>query len=363
VLLIACANVANLLLARALQRRREVGVRIALGVSRARLARLLFTEGILLAILGALGALALARIGGDLIRVALLPDFAWSEAPLNLRVLLYTTGVAVTVGLLVGLAPALFAARYDVSSALRAGVREGGVARSPLRSALTVVQAALSVVLLVGGGLFVRSLWNIGHLHLGIEPERVLAAAVQWPVPDQETPEQRAARKTRERNFYLHATQELRRRPDVENASASVGTPFYTSFGVQLTVPGIDSLPKLSGGGPFISAVTPTYFATAGTALLSGRVFNDTDRTNSEAVAIVNSTMARTLWPGEQALGKCLLIGDPPGPCARIVGISALLKTRGVMDSAMNRQCSTTSRSVRSAGLAEPRCSCVRVAI
>ncbi len=332
VLLIACANVANLLLARALQRRREVGVRIALGIARSRLARLLFTEALLLALLSAVGAVILARYGGQVIRSALLPDYDWSEAAVNARVLFYTGGIALATGLLVGLAPAFFAARYDVSSALRAGVREGGVVRSPLRSGLTIAQAALSVILLAGGGLFVRSLWNIGHLHLGIEPDRVLAAAVQWPGPDNETSDQRVARKKREADFYRHAIEELRRRPDVENASASVGTPFYTSFRVRLQVAGWDSIPLLPGGGPYISAVTSQYFATAGTALLRGRVFTDADRAGSAPVAIVNETMGRTLWPNSDAIGKCLLIGDPPESCASIVGIVEDARRDGLRD-------------------------------
>jgi hypothetical protein len=100
-----------------------------------------------------------------------------------------------------------------------------------------------------------------------------------------------------------------------------VGTPFYTEFMVELKVPGLDSLPKLPGGGPYISAVTSQYFATAGTSLLRGRVFTDADRAGSEPVAIVNESMAKALWPGASALEKCLVMNEPPSPCARVVGV------------------------------------------
>ncbi len=320
VLLIACANVANLLLARSVRRRREVGVRLALGISRTRLARLLLSEALVLAVAGTAGALAIAGWGGRLVRAALLPDVTWGRSPVSGSVLLWAAITMVMTGLLTGLAPAIAAVRHDLAGTLRGGAREGGVTRSHTRSALTVLQAAFSVLLLIGAGLFVHSLWNISHLHLGIEPDKVLAAGVTWtPITDTATAA-RAAEKQRRNDALLQAARAIAHRNDVESASISVGTPFLTAFQVDLKIPGIDSIPEMPGRGPYVSAVASGYFKTVGTRLLHGRDFTEADRRGSEPVAIVNLTMARTLWHTDTPFNQCLIVGKSTS-CARIVGV------------------------------------------
>jgi predicted permease len=240
-------------------------------------------------------------------------------------VLGFSTLVALATGLAIGLLPALQAGRQDLSGAMKTGAREGGVPRSGVRAVLTVVQAAFSLVLLVGAGLFVHSLWNIRNLHMGIEPDRVLAASPDWPGLGGLAPEQRAAERARRAEVDRAALAALRANVLVEAASIAVGTPFQTSFGVDLSVPGRDSIPRLPGGGPYISAVSDNYFRTVGTRLLQGRAFTPQDRADSEPVVIVNETMARALWPGEDPLSQCLLIAEEergaPPPCARVVGV------------------------------------------
>jgi predicted permease len=322
VLLIACANVTNLLLARGARRRREVTVRLALGVGRWRLVRLLLSEALLLAVAGSLAGLVVAYLAAGLLRRALPPTIAWFSAPVDGRVLAAAAGLAILTGLAIGLVPALRATRSDVAGGLKAGAREGGGRRSRLRMALTVTQAALSVVLLVGAGLFVRSLWNVGSLELGLEPDRVLAVDVEMPGLGRITdPAARERARARRNLFFADALERVRRLPGVEHAALTIGMPFQSWFSVRLRLPGRDSLPRLPTGGPNITAVTAEYFATMGTRLLRGRVFTEQDRAGSERVAIVNNTMARTYWPGRDPLGECLLIQDQP--CARIVGVVA----------------------------------------
>ena len=181
VLLIACANVANLFLARAARRRREVAVRLALGVGRGRLIRLLVAESLVLGVAGGVAGLAIAFAGGRFVRGVLLPNVAWTDAGVDLRVFAVTAFAAIITGIVVGLAPAIQGTRVELASALKSGAREGGAARSRLRTTLTVMQAALSVVLLVGAGLFVRSLWRVTSLELGLEPRRILLVSFDWP--------------------------------------------------------------------------------------------------------------------------------------------------------------------------------------
>ena len=324
VLLIACSNVVNLLLARALRRRREVAVRLALGAGRARLVRLFLSESLILATLGGIAGLAVAWVTAQMMRSVLLPNVEWVSPPVDMRVLLVSAAMALTVGVVVGLVPAIRASRPDLSVALKSGVRDGGGQGMRFRGVLTVAQAALSIVLLVGAGLFVRSLWRVRALDLGIQPDKVLVVAPRWPrivTPDSAA---RRIEDARRADVYPRALERIRHLAEVEHASLTVGTPFQTSFGQSLRVPGWDSIPRLKGGGPYVSAVTSDYFETVGTRVLRGRAFTAADRAGSEPVALVNETMAKTLWPGRDPIGGCLFTGDvrkSATACARIVGI------------------------------------------
>jgi len=178
----------------------------------------------------------------------------------------------------------------------------------------------MCVVLLVGAGLFTRSLSRARGVDLGFQAGRVIRATPRF---DYES--LRGAARTEGKALAMQtlatAATRLSALPWVEHTAITVGSPFGYGFGVSLKVPGRDSIPALEGGSPSITAVTGDYFAVVGTPLRSGRVFTTADRDGSAAVVIVNETMARVLWPGESALGKCLLIGDEPPACATVVGI------------------------------------------
>jgi predicted permease len=323
VLLTAVANVANLLLARALRRRHEVAVRLALGITRGRLVRLLLVQSLFLALLGGAAALGVVPLIAGLVRATLLPEVEWTRQLVDGRVALVAFALAAATGLATGLVPALRTGRRDLTAPLRGGGRSDGGRTSRLRAVLSVSQAAFSALLLVGAGLFVRSLVEARTLDLGVEPDRVLAVGASWVGPaDAWTAEGMERAKGRSRRFYDEALDRALRLPGVAHAAVTVGTPFGSRFQVKLRVPGREELPRLAGGGPYIQAVSPEYFATVGLELLRGRAFGTADRAGGEPVAIVSRTMAATLWPGEEALGQCLLVGpaDAP-PCARVVGV------------------------------------------
>lgn len=325
VLLIACANVTNLQLARVMRRRREVAVRLALGVGRARLLRLLLTEGLLLACGGAAMSVAVAVGIAGLIRRVLLPQVQWTSSPVDGRVLAATLAAGVLAGVVVGLIPAWRASRANLTDDLKAGAREGGARHSRIRTGLTIAQAALSTMLLVGAGLFVLSVRRVRDVDLGLQPDRVLVVGIPVPGSDSRpTLASITAEQKRQHSLYRNLLPRLRALPGVADASLDIGLPFHTAYGVDLRVPGRDSIPELPGGGPYISAVSDGYFATMGTRVLQGRTFTPDDREGSEPVAIVSRTMARTLWPDESALGHCLITGENAGNrCSRVVGVVA----------------------------------------
>lgn len=314
VLLVACANVAGLLLARALARRKETAVRLALGVSRGRLARQLVVETLVLAGLGGVAALVVAQWCGGVLRGLLLPDVAWQRPPVNGPVLALTAALVGASALLAGLAPALQSWRVALADALKAGARDGTQRRSRLRSGLVVAQAALTVVLLVGAGLFVRSLRNVQAVPRGFDPEHVVVVDLgldRVGFPPAEV--QRLTEVARER---------LRHAPGVREAALATSVPFHTSYGAPVHVPGVDSIPIGKDGGPYISDVTPEYFRTLGTRIVAGRGFSDGDREGAPRVAVVSATMARLLWPGRSPLGQCMQVGRGAQPCTEVVGVA-----------------------------------------
>jgi predicted permease len=312
VLLIACANVANLLLARATRRRREIAVRLALGISRRRLMGQLIVEGVLLSVVGGVAGLLIAEWGGAFMRGVLLPGVLWDGSPVDERVLAVTAGIVLVTGVLIGLAPALQATHTHLTSALKASARDG-VRRTGLRSALIVVQAALSVLLLVGAGLFMRSLWNVRGMDLGMNVQHVLLATVDL---------QSAGYKSADRTaFMAQAMQRLRALPGVDNVAMADAMPFGTISAMSVIVPGRrDSIPEGRRGVPMFNVVSPSYFATLGMHVVRGRGFGTGDRADAEFVTVINETMARTVWPGEDPLGKCVRLGSQK-TCTTIVGV------------------------------------------
>jgi predicted permease len=315
VLLIACANVANLLLARAARRKKEIAVRLALGISRRRLIGELLTDSVMLAMFGGAAALLIAWWGGEVVRTVLLPDVAWVDSPVDSRVLVFTTALALLTGLMAGLVPALQASRPSLTSELKEGAREGRARRSGTRLALLVAQGALSVVLLVGAGLVVRSLQRAESIDLGLVPDGVLVARLELKAGD---PAREEVNRIHERGL-----ERLRAMPAVERASVGGGIPFMWGSIADLYVPGFDSLPSVARPGPFIDAVWPDYFATMGSAVLRGRDFSEADYAGSMRVAVVNEAMARGLWGDEDPLGKCLQIGSDNAECTYVVGVVA----------------------------------------
>ncbi|MBK9066747.1 MAG: ABC transporter permease [Gemmatimonadetes bacterium] len=312
VLLIACANVANLMLARAVRRRREIAVRLALGVSRGRLFGQLLTESLLLAGAGAVVGLLLARTGGALLRALFLPANVAAGTLADPRTAAFVLAVAALAGGLTGLAPLLQARRTDLVEALKSGARDGGYRRSRLRTGLLALQAALSVVLLVGAALFVQSLRNVRALRLGYDVDPVVYIY----------PEQRGAQlaDAEAAALRLRLLESARAVPGVESAALGLTVPFWDTWNDNLFVAGIDSVERL--GSFTIQAGSPEFFATLGTRILRGRGFTAEDRAGAPLVAVVSQAMAGTLWPGREALGECFRIGADTVPCTTVVGIA-----------------------------------------
>jgi putative ABC transport system permease protein len=320
VLLIACANVANLLLARALRRRREIAVRLALGIRRGRLLTQLLTESLLLGVLGGALGLVLAHWGGAALRAGLM---AKSEAPAGLRdprTVLYAAVAAVAVGLLTGLAPVLQARRADLTSDLKAGTREGTYTRSRARSGLLVLQGALSVLLLVGAGLFVRSLRNVRGVRLGYDVDPVMIVNLRMRGLQLDSAKMAALRLR-----LLDAAREV---PGVEHASLQTSMPFWSMWSTGLYVEGIDTVRKL---GRFdLNAVSPDYFSTVGTRVLRGRGITSQDVEAAPRAMVVSQSMGRVLWPGRDPLGQCIKVGADTMPCTYVVGIAENIKEQSL---------------------------------
>ena len=313
VLLIACANVANLLLVRGLQRRREIAVRLALGAGRGRLLGQLLVESLLLAGIGGAVGLLLAHWAGSAIRGILMPSAAWTGALQDSRVLLFTAAATLITGLVAGVVPALQSSRPDLTSALKTGVREGGGRASRVRGSLLVAQAALAVVLLVGAGLFVRSLHNIRTADMGVDASRLVMAEVDYRGAEPPTQQARAANNA----TLLDA---IRRVPGVETATTSLSIPFSRSASTRLATAHSDSAQTL--GRFLLNGVGPDYFETMGMQIIRGRPLTNEDRAGSPDVVVVSEAMARVLWPGEDAIGQCLKVGGPERPCSEVVGIA-----------------------------------------
>ncbi|HJR05986.1 MAG TPA: ABC transporter permease [Pyrinomonadaceae bacterium] len=325
VLLIACANVANLLLARSSARQKEIAIRTALGAGRWRIMRQLLTESLLLAVMGGVFGLLLALWGTDIL-IAAAPDDVprLADAHVDLRVLGFTLGVAVLTGLVFGLAPALQASKTDLNESLKETERGSTGRRQRLRAALVVAEVALALVLLIGAGLMVKSLWQLQNVETGFDPNRVLALQLSLK-GDKADP-------AKVRNFIAQVEQRVKSLPGVETVAFTNGLPFAgaaeQSFGI------VGQPPDASGDTTPHPAVryttSPEYLQTLGISLRKGRYFTAQDRADSPHVVVIDETLAQKHFPNQDPLGQRLQIGWADTQPFEIVGVVGHVKHYGL---------------------------------
>jgi putative ABC transport system permease protein len=328
VLLIACANVANLLLARAADRQKEIAIRTALGAGRWRVIRQLLTESALLSLAGGALGLALAWWGiSALVKVNEAQIPRANEIGLDWRVLAFTLGVSLLTGVIFGLVPALQISKADLHETLKEGGRTGSSgARAWVRNSLVVVEMALALVVLISAGLLIRSFWRVQQVNPGFAPRGVLAMSLGLPMTKYKEPAQRA-------NFYQELLQRIRALPGVKLAGATSILPLSGnnssgSFRIEgRVVPQGQSSPH---GDRW--AATTDYFSAMRIPLIRGRFFDDRDTMGSQPVAIIDETMQRKYWPNEDPVGKRITFqGGQQNPIWReIVGIVGHVKHKGL---------------------------------
>ena len=312
VLLIACANVANLLLANAQERRREVALRLALGVSFWRLAGQLLVESLLLACAGGVAALVIAQFGGAVLTSMFLPAGTGSGVLSQPRTLVFGVCTTLLIGGATGLVPALQARRTDVTDALKSGSRAGWSDRSRTRAALLFAQGAFSFLLLVGAGLFIRSMQHVHHLRLGYDVDPVLYAKMDLRGGQLDSSARRA--------LAQRMIDVVTGAPGIIDAARTNAVPFLSSRGDSLYVPGLGDVNHLANFDWF--AVSPDFFHTVGTQIILGRSFAKSDVAGAPRVMIVSEAMAKMLWPGHDAIGQRVQVDSDTLPYTTVVGIA-----------------------------------------
>ena len=313
VLIIACANVANLLLTRGIQTRRDLAVRAALGAARSRLAGLVITEAAMLAAAGAIMALIVARWSSAAAR-SFLPDIVFTSGDaasamswmgINPRLLVFSAAAAVLTVMLAGIIPALQAAGTSATEALRSVTRGSSARRSRTRNVLMIGQTALSVVLLVGAGLFVRSFYGAAHANVGFEHAQVITATIEG---------QNGLSRARREALYQEALARATAIPGVSRAALSIESTI--AFGGWsgpggIKVEGRDEIiDDLPDGGPFLYSGSEGFFETLGVPIVRGRSFSAADGLEgAEPVGMVSETFVRTVWPDRDPIGQCFTMG------------------------------------------------------
>ncbi|HTG16922.1 MAG TPA: ABC transporter permease, partial [Blastocatellia bacterium] len=325
VLLLACTNLANLLLARAADRRREIAVRLALGASRARLVRQLLTESLLLACGGgALGLLLAFKLVG--LAVAFKPPI---DVPLTIdlhmdySVFIFACLISLATGVLFGLLPAWQATKTDLVPALKDEFSFGGYRRSWLKNSLIVFQVALSLVLLIGGGLMLRALQQAQSIDLGFTPQH--AGEVSFDLRLQGYDEARG------REFQKRLLDRVRALPGVQSAGIADLAPVDLHFSRDRVFIEGQPLERLTNAPvAMVNRASPGYFQAMDTRIVQGRDFTEHDDEKASRVAIVNETFARRFWPGEDAIGKRFSQGGPESPKREVIGVVQDGKYRGL---------------------------------
>ncbi|MGZ8843276.1 MAG: ABC transporter permease, partial [Pyrinomonadaceae bacterium] len=322
VLLIACANVANLMLARASGRQKEIALRAALGANRWRIVRQLLVESFIIALIGGTAGVLVAFWGIDLLKASNPGEAAkyaqgWKNMGINLPVLGFTLGISLLSGLLFGLAPAWQVSKPDLNDALKEGGRHSGTGSRRLRSLLVISEVALSLVLLIGAGLLFRSFLALLKTDPGFNPEGVLTMNLNLPFAKYKEENQRAA-------FYSDLVQRVKTLPGVQSAAVVNYLPLGGANSSDVFL--VEGQPEPATGqennGRY-RVCTPDYFQTMGISILKGRPFNDQDKAGAKPVIIVNETLARRYWPNGDALGKRVRFYGPlnKAPWMEVVGI------------------------------------------
>lgn len=325
VLLIACSNLANLLLARASGRKREIAVRVALGASRKQIVAQLLTESLVLSCAGGASGLWLGYIFWSLLGRLIPEQIGGTSLSLNGEVLIFTAVVSLASGIVFGLFPALKATRLSLHEALkegnRAGESKGGMR---VRDALVVGQFALALALLVGAGLMIQTLWNLRQVNLGFRSDHLLVSSVRLPRLKYDTD-------AKLRAFYREVLADLQTKPGIVSAGFTSDAPFTSEGDTEgYAVEGVVFDPtKLNDG--LYREVTPGYLKSVGATLLEGRFLQDSDVERSQPVVVVNEFLAKRHWPGQSAVGKHIRVGGPDAPWRDIVGVVADVRERGLL--------------------------------
>jgi len=325
-LLIACANIANLLLARAAARQKEIAIRTALGSNRLRILRLLLTESLMLSLAGGCLGFLLAYWGTDIL-VALAPDNVprLNEVGVDARVFGFTLAISLITGLLFGLVPAIHAAKPNLNEGLKEGSKGsmGSVAGKRTRNVLVAVEVALSLVLLIGAGLMIKSFVRLQQTNLGFNPDQLLTVNVSLSSSKYPEDRQQAA-------FFQQALERIQSLAGVQSAGATTALP------LTLSVSGsdfrIEGRPEPEAGKEMIintSSISPDYFKTLGISILKGRDFSDRDNSDAPLAAIINSDLARIYFPTEDPLAKRITFDDGESWIS-IVGVVADIKRMGL---------------------------------
>ncbi|HKG48722.1 MAG TPA: ABC transporter permease [Pyrinomonadaceae bacterium] len=322
VLLIACANVANLMLARASGRQKEIAVRAALGASRWRIVRQLLTESLIVALIGGALGILIGFWGVDALRAANPADAAkyapgWYQLGINSTVLLFTLGLSVTSGVVFGLAPALQMSKPNLNDSLKEGTRGTTGASHRLRSSLVVFEVALSLVLLVGAGLLIRSFLSLLRTDPGFNPDNMLTMNLVLPGAKYKDQPARAA-------FYSDLVQRVKAQPGVESTAVVNYVPLGGSNSSNSYL--VEGEPEPAAGQEHTGryrVATPDYFRTMDISIVRGRAFTEQDKAGAPPVVIVNETLARQHWTGQDPLGKRIRFYGPldKAPWMEVVGV------------------------------------------
>jgi predicted permease len=326
VLLIACSNLANLLLARAAGRRREIAVRVALGASRGQIAAQLITESLLLSVGGGVLGLVVGRLCWSMFRNLVPPQIAGNGFLLNAPVLMFTAAISILAGVFFGIVPALRATDVSLQESLKEGARAGesrGGMR--LRDTLVVAQFAMAFALLVGASLMIETLWNLRRVDLGFRSDHLLTMGV--PLPDTKYNSNEKLRA-----FYQDMLDRTRTLPGVKNVGFGSDVPFtsigdtegYAIEGAPPTLPGQDN-------DALYREVTAGYLETIGGTLESGRLLEDRDIESGQPVVVINEFLAKRHWPGVDPVGKRLKLTGSKEPWRTVVGVVKDIRERGLL--------------------------------